>query len=214
MIRIEMRQPMRRGQAGAQAMLLAADAVTRCLRGTWRLMSAGPTALPELDLSRQGLSRSCLAMVLTAPALVAVLAAENAVAGLSNAAGLFQSPPLAMAVLASQIAAFIMVPMLIAGLAPHLLRTPAFAAFVIAWNWTEVLCANLLAVPALVYAIGWSTPELAIAHWLAFAAIVAKLRYAAAAATLGAQRGVALLVVCASFLAQAGVTLLLGLSGF
>ncbi len=34
------------------------------------------------------------------------------------------------------------------------------------------------------------------------------------AATLGAQRGVALLVVCASFLAQAGVTGVLGLWGF
>ncbi len=85
-------------------MLLAADAVTRCLHGSWRLMSAGPSALPELDLSRQGLARSCLAMVLTAPALIAVLAAENAMAGLTNASGLFQSPPLVMAVLASQIA--------------------------------------------------------------------------------------------------------------
>lgn len=195
-------------------MLLAADAVTRCLRGSWRLMSAGPSALPELDLSRKGLTRSCLAAILTVPALIAVLAAENRMAGLSNADGLFQSPPLVMAVLASQIAAFVMVPMLIAGLAPHLLRTPALAGFVIAWNWTEVLCASLLALPALVYAIGWSTPEIATVQWLAFAAIVAKLRYAAAVATLGPQRGVALLVVCASFLAQAGVTGMLGLWGF
>jgi hypothetical protein len=195
-------------------MLLAADAVTRCLRGTWRLMSAGPVALPELDMSRQGLARSCLAAILTAPALIAVLAAENLMAGLANASGLFQSPPLVAAVLASQIAAFVMVPVLIAGLAPHLLRAPRFAGFVIAWNWTEVLAAGLLAVPALIYAIGWSTPVIASMQWLAFAAIVAKLRYAAAAATLGPQRGVALLVVVASFLAQAGVTRLLGLWGF
>jgi hypothetical protein len=195
-------------------MLLAADAVTRCLRGTWRLMSAGPAALPELDLSRQGLARSCLAATLTVPAMVAVLAAESRMAGLSNASGLFQSPSLVVAVLASQIAAFVMAPFLIVGLAPHLLRAPAFASFVIAWNWTEVLCAGLLAVPALVYAIGWSTPVIAGMQWLAFAAIVAKLRYAAAAATLGPERGAALLVVAASFLAQAGVTRLLGLWGF
>lgn len=195
-------------------MLLAADDVTRGLRGSWRLMSKGPAALPELDLSRQGLTRSCLAAVLTAPALIAVLAAENRIAGLSNAEGLFQSPPLALSVLASQIAAFLMVPALIAGLAPQQLRSPAFASFVIAWNWTEILCASLLALPALVYALGWSTPALAQLQWLGFSVVAATLRHAAAVATLGAQRGVAPLVVCASFLGQFGTARLLGLWGF
>jgi hypothetical protein len=214
MIRIAMRSAMRRDRLGMRAMLLAADAVTRCLRGTWRLMSIGPAALPELDLTRQGLTRSCLAAILTVPALIAVLAAENLMAGLANASGLFQSLPLVVAVLVSQVAAFVMAPLLIAGLAPHMLRAPAFASFVIAWNWTEVLSSGLLAVPALIYAIGWSTPVIASMQWLAFAAIVARLRYATAAATLGPERGVALLVVVASFLAQAGVTRLLGLWGF
>lgn len=195
-------------------MLLAADDITRSLRGSWRLMSAGPIALAEFDLSRQGLTRSWLAAILTVPAMIAVLAAENRMAGLSNASGLFQSLPLVMAVMASQIAAFIMVPTLLAGLAPHLLRSPAFGSFVIAWNWTEILCASLFALPALVFAIGWSTPVIAGMQWLAFAAVSARLRYATAAATLGPERGVALLVVCASFLAQFAVARLLGLWGF
>lgn len=195
-------------------MLLATDDVTRCLRASWRLMSAGPAALPEFDLSREGLARSWLATVLTVPAMIAVLAAENRMTGLNNEAGLFQSPALILSVLASQLAGFVLVPALIAGLSPPLLRTSGFASFVIAWNWTEILCASLAALPALVYAIGWSTPEIAVMQWLAFAAIAARLRYATASATLGPERSVAWLVVFASFLAQAGVTRLLGLWGF
>lgn len=195
-------------------MALAADDVARSLRGSWRLMSQGAKALPELDLTREGFLRSYGAAILTLPAMVTVLAAERSISGLPNAEGLFHSTPLVAAVIISQVAAFLCVPALLVALAPNLMRSPALSGFIIAWNWTEVLSAGLLAVPAAVHAIGWSTPELASMQWLAFAAIVARLRYATAKATLGAEHGLALAIVCASFLGQFGIARLLGLWGF
>ncbi|SFI81106.1 hypothetical protein SAMN05216304_103589 [Bosea sp. OK403] len=195
-------------------MALAADDVARSLRGSWRLMSQGAKALPELDLSSEGFLRSYGAAVLTLPAVIAVLAAERAMSGLPNAEGLFHSPPLVVAVLASQAAAFLCVPGLLIALAPRLVRSPALFGFIIAWNWTEILAAGLLAVPAMVYAIGWSTPTIATMQWFGFAVIVARLRYAAAKATLGAEGGLPLMIVCASFLGQFAVAKQLGLWGF
>jgi len=64
------------------AMRLAADDVTRSLRASWRLLSADAKALPDLDLSRDGFWRSYLALVLTVPAIIPVLAAERVLAGL------------------------------------------------------------------------------------------------------------------------------------
>lgn len=195
-------------------MALPADEIARSLRGSWRLMSQGASALPELDLSGAGFLRSYAAAVLTLPAMVAVLAAERAIAGLSNSEGLFQSPALVAAIVLSQAAGFLCLPALLIALAPGLLRAPALPGFVIAWNWTEILAASLVAVPAAVHAIGWSTPEIAVMQWLAFSVIVARLRYSAAEATLGAERGLALTIVGASFLIQFAVTRALGLWGF
>ena len=58
-------------------MRLAADDVTRSLRASWRLLSADAKALPDLDLSRDGFWRSYLALVLTVPAIIPVLAARD-----------------------------------------------------------------------------------------------------------------------------------------
>jgi hypothetical protein len=195
-------------------MALATEDVARGLRGSWRLMSQGAQALPEFDLSREGFMRSYGAAVLTLPAMVAVLAAERSIAGLQNSDGLFQSAPMLLAVLVSQLAAFLCVPLALVAAAPHLLRSQTLPRFVIAWNWTEILSALLLAVPATVHAIGWSTPTLASVHWLAFTAIVARLRYATAKATFGGGDGLPAAIVCASFLCQYGVARMLGLWGF
>lgn len=195
-------------------MLLATDEVTRSLRGSWRLMSEGARALPELDLTRDGFMRSYGAAILTLPAMIAVLAAERAIAGLPNSEGLFQSLPVLLAVVVSQFAAFLCVPAALVAASPGLLRSPTLSAFVIAWNWTEIVSALLLAVPATVYAIGWSTPAIASVQWLAFAVIVARLRYATAKATFGGGQGLPAAIVCASFLCQYGMARMLGLWGF
>ena len=72
-------------------MRLAAEDIARSLRGSWRLMSEGAEALPDLDLSREGFWRSFLALALMAPATIALLAATRLFAGLPNTGDSFLS---------------------------------------------------------------------------------------------------------------------------
>jgi hypothetical protein len=195
-------------------MRLAADDVGRSLRGSWRLMTQGEGALTELDLSRDGFWRSFAALILTLPALIAILAAERLIAGLSNAGTLFDAPSLIAAVVAAEALAIFAVPVLLVALAPNLAQTPRFTAFIIGWNWAGLLAVSMMAVPATVFAIGWSNPGIATLQVLAFAAIVLRLRYCVARAAFGTERGVALLIVAASLLVDYCVIRLLGLAGF
>lgn len=187
-------------------MALAADDVLRSLRGSWRLMTDGAEALKELDLSRDGFWRSFAALVLTVPALVAILAAERQIAGLSNAGNMFDSPALIARVLGAQCLAIIAVPALLIGLAPNLAHSPRLTSFVIAWNWAGIVSASLMAVPAAVFALGWSTPQLAMVQSTFFAAIVLRLRYCVARAAFGPEgRAIALPLVIASVVLDYGV---------
>lgn len=195
-------------------MRLAADDVTRSLGASWRLMSAGAQALPDLDLSREGFWRSYLALVLTVPAMIAALAAERVLAGLSNATGLFDAPLLLAAVVAAELLAILAIPALLVGLAPTLLHSPRFTSFIIAWNWAGIVSASLMAVPAAVFALGWSNPGIATIQSVAFASIVLRLRYCVARAAFGAESGVAGAIACASVLADYAVIRAFGLAGF
>jgi len=195
-------------------MRLAADDVTRSLRASWRLLSADATALPDLDLSREGFWRSYLALVLTIPAMIPVLAAERSLAGLSNAGGLFDAPGLLAAVATAELLAILAVPALLIALAPTLLSAPRLTSFIIAWNWTGILSAGLMAVPAAVFALGWSNPGIATIQCIGFASIVLRLRYCVARAAFGAGSGVAGAVACASLLVDYAVIRSFGLAGF
>ncbi len=186
-------------------MRLAADDVTRSLRGSWRLMTTGPDALDELDLSRDGFWSSFAAFALMLPALVAILAAGRMLWGLPDNSGLFDQPLLVAAVIGVECLGIIAVPAMLVGLAPHLMAAPRFTSFVIAWNWAGVVSAYLLAVPATIFAIGWSNPGLATLQALAFWAIVLRLRYCVARAAFGPGNGIALLTVTGSALADYAV---------
>ncbi|PTM39317.1 hypothetical protein [Bosea sp. 124] len=192
-------------------MRLAAEDVTRSLRGAWRLMTRGSEALQELDLSRDGFWRSFLAFALMLPATVAILAAVRILAGLPNTAGLFASPQLVMVVIGAEFLAILAVPALLIGLAPGLAHAPRFTSFVIAWNWAGIVSASLMAVPAAVFAIGWSNPGLAGVQALAFGLIVLRLRYCVARAAFGAESRIAAPIVLASVVADYGVVRLFGL---
>ncbi len=193
-------------------MRLAADDVARSLRGSWHLMTRGPEALPELDLTRDGFWRSFLAFALMLPATIAILAAVRLMAGLTNSAGLFTAPALVLSVIAALALTILAVPALLIALRPTLAQTPRFTSFVIAWNWAGIVSASLMAVPAAVFAIGWAPPTLAVVQSLFFAAIVLRLRYCVAQAVFGPEiRGIALPLVGASLVLDYGVTRLFGL---
>jgi hypothetical protein len=194
-------------------MWLAADDVTRSLRGSWHLMTRGAEALKELDLSSKGFWHSFAALVLTLPAMVSILAAERVVDGLPNAGNLFDSPLLVMSVVGAEGLAILLVPALLIGLAPKLVQTPRFTSFVIAWNWAGVVSVSLMAVPATIFAIGWANPPLAVVQTLAFAAIVLRLRYCVAKAAFGPGGGAGMIVL-ASMIADYSVVRLFGLVGF
>lgn len=194
-------------------MALAADDVLRSIRGSWRLMTDGAESLKELDLSRDGFWRSFAALVLTVPALVALLAAERQIAGLSNAGNMFDSPALIARVLGAQCLAIIAVPALLIGLAPNLAHSPRLTSFVIAWNWAGIVSASLMAVPATVFAIGWSNPAIATMQASAFAVIVLRLRYCVARAAFGAQGHVAPAILLASVMADYSIIRVFGLAG-
>lgn len=186
-------------------MRLDADDVARSLRGSWRLMTKGAEALPELDLSRDGFWRSFLAFALMLPATIAILAALRLAAGLSNAGGLFGAPSLALSVAAALSLAILVVPAFLILIRPELVQSPRFTSFVIAWNWGGIVSASLMAVPATVYALGWSPATLALVQSTFFAAIVLRLRYCVARATFGAGKGIAMPLVIASVVLDYGV---------
>jgi hypothetical protein len=192
-------------------MRLAADDVTRSLRGSWHLMTRGSEALQELDLTRDGFWRSFLAFALMLPAAVALLAAVRILADMPNSAGLFTSPQLVMAVVGAQCLTVLAVPALLIVLAPNLIHAPRFTSFVIAWNWAGIVSASLMAVPAAVLAIGWSHPSLAAVQAFAFGVIVLRLRYCVARAAFGAESRIAAPIVTASVMADYGVVRLFGL---
>ncbi|WP_181832609.1 hypothetical protein [Bosea caraganae] len=194
-------------------MWLAADDVTRSLRGSWRLMTRGAEALKELDLTPQGFWRSFAALILTLPAMVTLLAAERVVDGLPNAGNLFDSPHLVASVIGAEALAILLVPAMLIGLAPKLVQTPRFTSFVIAWNWAGIVSVSLMAVPATIFAIGWAPPTLAAVQTLAFAAVVLRLRYCVAQAAFG-PRGGGGMIVLASVIADYSIVRLFGLVGF
>lgn len=195
-------------------MRLAADDVTRSLAASWRLLRADAKALPDLDLSRDGFWRSYLALILTVPSMIPVLAAERTVVGLSNSGGLFDAPGLLAAVIAAELLAILAIPALLIALAPTLLSSPRFTGFIIAWNWAGIVSACLMAVPAAAFALGWSNPGVATVQCLGFATIVLRLRYCVARAAFGAESGVAGAIACASLLADYAVIRTFGLAGF
>lgn len=195
-------------------MRLAADDVTRSLIASWRLLTADAKALPDLDLSRDGFWRSYLALILTIPSMIPILAAERTLAGLSNTGGLFDAPGLLAAVVTAEMLAVLAVPALLVGIAPNLTHNPRFTGFIITWNWAGILSAAMMAVPATVFALGWSNPGIATFQTLAFATIVLRLRYCVARAAFGPESGVAGAIACASLLADYAVIRTFGLAGF
>ncbi len=158
--------------------------------------------------------KSFAAIMLTAPAFIAILAAERMKAGYTNASGLFTAPEMALNALALYAISFLVLPAVIMALFWSVARTARGTGFVIAWNWTEVIVTMLLALPAALYAAGLFDGRMAFAVSFAFWAIAARLRYAVARTALGVGGPVALGVVFLTFAIEAAAAWTLAVGRF
>jgi hypothetical protein len=180
-------------------MLPSSAEVAHSLKVPWRLIEVGDKALADFDLSLAGFGKSYGAILLTAPAMVALLAAQRLKAGLINESGLFDAPGLAMQVLVVNLLSFVVIPGLVLALMWGVARSARGTSFIIAWNWSEVSVSLMLAVPAALYAIGWAPPVFALMFTITFTILAARLRYAVARTTLGSSRAASLLIVTLTF---------------
>jgi hypothetical protein len=192
-------------------MLPSSTEVLRSMRGAWRLMEEGERALTAFDMTQQGLVRSFGAFLLTLPAVVALIAAERLRHGLSNEAGLFADAAIAASIVALQLLSFVLAPALIVALFWRVARTARGTGFLIAWNWTEVIVALVLAVPAALFAAGLVNAGLALLMTAAFGVIALRLRYAVARSALGLAAPMAVGVAVLAFAVQFGAAWTLAL---
>ena len=79
------------------------------------------------------------------------------------------------------------------------------APFIIICNWSSVLAAAMLAVPALLLAIGWATPALAALFAVAAALLIMQVRWDAARSTLGVTAGAAAVLATGDALIGVGL---------
>ncbi len=173
--------------------------IAQSLRGSWRLMEDGERGLDGLDISVTGLWKSYAAIILTAPAFIALLAAARMKEGQSNEAGLFAAPEIALATFGQHALSFLIIPAMVLALLWGVARTRRGTAFLISWNWAEVIVTLLLAVPAALYAAGFIPPFVAAMFTLAFICIAARLRFSVARAALGLSAPAAMAVMALTF---------------
>jgi hypothetical protein len=168
-------------------------------------MADGEKGLRALDLSQRGFLKSYGAIILTAPAFIAFVAAQRVREGQVNEAGLFAAPDIAALTLLQQAAAFLLAPALVLALLWGVARTARGTAFLVSWNWAEVIVTMMLALPAALYAIGFIPPIVAVMFTCAFAAIAARLRYAVARSALGVSPPMALGLMLLTFSVELAV---------
>ncbi|HEY8579176.1 MAG TPA: hypothetical protein VIL72_04770 [Beijerinckiaceae bacterium] len=175
-----------------------AEEAARSLQGAWRLLQRQDDGLSRFEVSESGFWRSFGAIALSFPAFITLLAAERAHEGLhpgalfTEAGPVFRATVVFLAIWATPLIAT----WLIAGLLD--LRRRA-AGFIIALNWSGLLAAAMLALPALLFATNLATEAHAFVFTVAALALIAHLQWFTAKLALGVSGGVAAALVCAEF---------------
>jgi hypothetical protein len=182
-------------------MLLTADEVGRSLKGALRLLQREADGLLVLDTSVEGFWRSYAAILLTAPAFVAVLADKRVGLGLP-AADLFGDSALVLCQAAAYLAAWIAFPVLMTGFARFMNLERAYPGYVVAYNWSNVIAAAMLALPAALHALGLATPAHALLYTAAFLLVLVHYRWFLARTALGVSNGLAALIVAIEIVSQ------------
>lgn len=187
-------------------MILAAEEVARSLAGVWDLLNRRAQGLSRFEVGEASFWRSFSAPLLATPALIVWLAADRAQAGLAEPGqSLFDNAAILTRAGVDFAALWLTLPLLCIALARTLRLGGQLVPFIIVCNWSCVLAAAMLAVPALLFAIGWATPALATLYTVAAAVLIVQMRWFAAKVTLGVTSGVAMLLACGDGLVGLGL---------
>ncbi|MFO1147184.1 MAG: hypothetical protein U1E62_02325 [Alsobacter sp.] len=176
-------------------MIPTADEVSRSLAGSLKLMNRDAEGLTAYEVTVPAFWRSFAAILLTAPAFVVGLAEDRVRVGLPAEAGLFSSPSLLMHELVLAVACWIAFPLAMIAIVRMLGLGHRYVGYIIAWNWSAVVAATVLAVPRALHVIGWATPGLAMLFAGAFGIILLQYRWFLTKEGLGVSGGLAALLV-------------------
>ncbi len=169
-------------------MIVAADEVTRSLSGVWGLLQRDAAGLRQFDASQRGLRRSFAAIFLAAPAFVIALAAERERLGLLlPGTSLTDDPGLILRLLVMFLAAWALPPLiaLLIYRGETAQSKKSLSTFTVASNWSAVLAAFFVAMPAYMLARGLATPALTAFYLIAFGVLIAHMRWFTARLALG-----------------------------
>ncbi|MDO9440265.1 MAG: hypothetical protein Q7T73_05185 [Beijerinckiaceae bacterium] len=184
-------------------MILAVEEVVRSLSGSWDLLNRRAQGLSRFEFGEAPFWRSFGAPLLAAPAVVIWIAADRLAAG-QLAAGLFDDPEPILRTALHLAALWLTLPLL--GIA--FAKREAWARlvpFIIVCNWSFVLAAGLLTLPALLFAIGWATPALATLYSVASIVLIMQMRWFSTKLTLGLTSGAALMLAAGDGLVGIGI---------
>lgn len=173
--------------------MLRADEVERCLAGAFRLMRHDPGGIDHFDTTIEGYWRSFFALILVLPAFVIVMAGQWQML-IQPLLGAYPSVDL-WHFLALHGAAMLVNWFAWAAAALILTRITGverrYVPFMVAYNWSCVPTAAIIASPMVLYLMGWALPPHAFVFTLAFLCIVAHFRWFLARTVLGVSSGVA-----------------------
>lgn len=171
--------------------MLKADEVAHHLAGSLRLLNKDTGGLERFQVSIDAFWRSFLAVALTAPAFVLVVASDRVRLGLPLQDGLFSEPGIVAVRLVAAGVAWLAFPLLMVGVCRGLGLGHRYVGYIIVYNWSAVITSSVFAVPAGAFALGWVPGELVILFALGFAAVVFHYRWFVARTALGVSGGLA-----------------------
>jgi hypothetical protein len=175
--------------------MLTADEVGRSLSGSLKLLNRDAEGLTAFEVSIAAFWRSFAAILLTAPAFVVALAEDRVEQGLPLQDGLFASPVIVAHEALLALAGWVVFPLVMIAVVRRLGLGHRYVGYIIAWNWSTVLAAFVLAVPAGLHALGLATDGLALLFAFAFSIVLLHYRWFLAKAALGVSGGIAFLLV-------------------
>jgi hypothetical protein len=187
-------------------MILAAEEIARSLSGSWELLNRRAEGLQRFEIGEKAFWRSFRAPLLAAPVFIIWLAADRAANSPPGEGGSLFANTGALAHTSFGFAAlWLTLPLLSIALADRLRLGAQLTPFIIICNWSSVLAAAMLAVPALLLAIGWATPALAALFACTAALLIMQMRWYAARVTLGVTAGAAALLAASDGLIGVGL---------